>query len=73
MIHIDRQIYDKMQLCLTTVNSVRDLEPGCLLVNYPTAMVSRNSFESVLERSEVFLITDVSELGIRGVTLNPYA
>ena len=65
-------MYDEIQLYQSVVNSVRDLEPGCLLVNYPTAMVSRNSFESVLNRSEVFLVTDVGELGIRGVTLNPY-
>ena len=65
-------MYDEIQLSQSVVKSVRDLEPGCLLINYPTAMVSRNSFESVLNRSEVFLITDVGELGIRGITLNPY-
>lgn len=69
---VDRELFEKMQLHRCAVQSVKDLSPGSLLINYPTVMVSRNAFESALNRSEVFLITDVSELGVRGLVLNPY-
>ena len=69
---VDQELFEKMQLRRCVVQSVKDLSPGSLLINYPTVMVSRNAFESALNRSDVFLITDVSELGVRGLVLNPY-
>ena len=42
-----------------------------LLLNYPTEFVSRNPFESVLTRDEILYVTEIGELGVRGIVLNP--
>lgn len=54
------------------ITSLRDLSEGMLLLNYPTEFVSRNPFESVLTRDEILYITEIGELGVRGIILNPY-
>ena len=54
------------------ITSLRDLSEGMLLLNYPTEFVSRNPFESVLTRDEILYLTEIGELGVRGIILNPY-
>ena len=69
---LDKRFYSDVQLERQRVTSLRDLTVGSLLVNYPTEIVSRNPFESVLNRDEILFITDIGELGVRGIVLNPF-
>ena len=46
----DKRFYSSVQLERQQMTSLRDLTIGSLLVNYPTEILSRNPFESVLNR-----------------------
>ena len=59
-------------LAYQEIGSIRDLSEGMLLLNYPTEFVSRKPFDSVLTRDEILYITEIGELGVRGIILNPY-
>ena len=69
---LDKRFYSSVQLERQQMTSLRDLTIGSLLVNYPTEILSRNPFESVLNRDEILFITDICELGARGIVLNPF-
>mgnify|MGYP001787320539 FL=1 len=69
---LDKRFYSSVQLERQQMTSLRDLTIGSLLVNYPTEILSRNPFESVLNRDEILFITDICELGVRGIVLNPF-
>ena len=69
---LDKLFYSSVQLERQQMTSLRDLTIGSLLVNYPTEILSRNPFESVLNRDEILFITDICELGVRGIVLNPF-
>lgn len=68
---LDKAVYSHVQLERQQISSLRDLSVGSLLVNYPTEIVSRNPFDSVLSRDEILFVTDIGELGVRGIILNP--
>ena len=69
---IDEKALSKIGMCYQEVTSLRDLSEGMLLLNYPTEFVSRNPFDSVLTRDEILYITEIGELGVRGIILNPF-
>ena len=69
---LDKRFYSNVQLERQQMTSLRDLTVGSLLVNYPTEIVARNPFESVLNRDEILFITEICELGVRGIVLNPF-
>lgn len=61
-----------MKLLHQKITSLRDLTKGSILVNYPTEIASRKPFESILNRDEILFVTDICELGVRGIILNPH-
>lgn len=61
-----------MKLLHQKITSLRDLTKGSILVNYPTEIASRKPFESILNRDEILFVTDICELGVRGIILNPF-
>lgn len=69
---IDKPIYDQVVPELHRVNDVPDVKEGMLVMNYPTNVISVNPTPTFLYRDEIFLVTNVSELGVKGVIINPY-
>lgn len=69
---IDKPIYDQVVPELHRVNDVPDVKEGMLVMNYPTNVISVNPTSTFLYRDEIFLVTNVSELGVKGVIINPY-
>ncbi|KAK8821165.1 hypothetical protein WA538_005794 [Blastocystis sp. DL] len=69
--HRDEKKLERVGMSYQEITSLRDLSEGMLLLNYPTEFVSRNPFESVLTRDEILYITEIGELGVRGIILNP--
>lgn len=53
------------------MNDVPDVKEGMLVMNYPMNVLSVNPTPTFLYRDEVFLVTNVSELGVKGVIINP--
>ena len=69
--YIDKDFYSDVKLLHQKITSLRDLTKGSILVNYPTEIASRKPFESILNRDEILFVTDICELGVRGIILHP--
>ena len=72
LIMIDKEIYTQIQPAISQITSFSELRAGLILMNYPTTILSIEPNSTLLNKDEIFLITNVTELGIQGYVLNPY-
>ena len=69
---IDKEIYNQIQPEISQITSFSELRAGLILMNYPTNILSIQPHSTLLNKDEIFLITNVTELGIQGYIVNPY-
>ena len=68
---IDKILYNQIKPVLQPVNQFSDLQEGLLIMNYPTTILATKPAIDLLYRDEILLVTQVNELGIKGVIVNP--
>ena len=68
---IDKVLYNQIKPVLQPVNQFSDLQEGLLIMNYPTTILATKPAIDLLYRDEILLVTQVNELGIKGVIVNP--
>ena len=70
-VNIDKSYYENLQIKPVIIEQLCDLKVGTLLLNYPTIFLQKKAFKP-LPNDAVFLITRITELGVKGLVLNPF-
>lgn len=69
---IDKALYNQIKPTLQQINQYSDLQEGLLIMNYPTTVLATKPNIDLLYRDEILLVTQVNELGVKGVIVNPF-
>ena len=70
-VNIDKSYYENLQIKPVIIEELCDLKVGTLLINYPTIFLQKKAYKP-LPNDAVFLITRITELGVKGLILNPF-